>query len=513
LSVLLGFYLGLHDSNIAVAIDGVVRYAKSERRTGIKHHRATLSFVREMCKEWQITSIDAICFSDGNRNGLGICPAGDLAFEVAPIAGLANVPTFCIDHHYGHVLSAWPLVDLSNVQVGVAIDGRGDHNARRRVICQPGSSAASIEYSDTGFTMGTLFNEIGFLMGLCPDKVRETAGSVDVAGKVMGAQAYGRIDRGFVGSVDINTVRSDATSLLTAIPWKGIIPASDKSFFNFANPHFRDWLASIHSIVELETLDFFRRHAQADSRIVYSGGCAQNVVCNDRLYREFPNLVIPPHCYDGGLALGALEYLRIIRGDPAFCTSGFPYWQDDVEPSKPSENEINKVVELLAKGRIVGWFQGRGEVGPRALGNRSILMAPGLSTGKEILNSRIKHRESWRPYGASILADHASEWTGSFLESPYMLRAVAVADTMQSFAPSVVHEDGTCRFQTVSSEQNPLFAELLERFKALTGTPLLLNTSLNGGGQPIFSSANQCRSFAKDVDIDAVLVGNQFCQM
>lgn len=511
MSVLLGFYLGLHDSNVAVAIDGVVKYAKSERCTGIKHHHATLSFVEEMCKEWQIDSIDAICFSDGNRNGLGECPVGDLASEVAPIPGLDNVPTFCIDHHYGHVLSAWPLVDLNDVQVGIAIDGRGDHNARRRVISRPGSIAASIEYTDTNFTMGTLFNEIGFLMGLHPEKERQTNRSLDLAGKIMGAQAYGRVDQNFVGSVDINTVRRDATSLLTTIPWKGMIPASDGSFFNFCNSHFRDWLASIHSIVELETLDFFRKHAQTDSRIIYSGGCAQNVVCNDRLHREFPNLVIPPHCYDGGLALGALEYLRILRGEPVFSVSGFPYWQDDVETSIPGEKEINKAVELLARGRIVGWFQGRGEVGPRALGNRSILMNPGISTGKEILNSRIKHRESWRPYGASILADHTSAWVGSPLESPYMLRAVSVAASMRSFAPSVIHQDGTCRFQTVSSKQNPLFAELLERFKSLTGIPLLLNTSLNGGGQPIFSHPNQCRSFAKGVDIDALLLGNSFC--
>jgi carbamoyltransferase len=461
-----------------------------------------------MCDEWQIHSIDAICFSDGNRNGLGSCRPDQLSCEVAPISGLPNVPTFCIDHHYGHVLSAWPLVDLNEVEVGIAIDGRGDHNARRRVITRPASGAASIRYSSSNLTMGSLFNEIAYLMGLHPDMDRRSG--LDLAGKIMGAQAYGRIDYDFVSAVDIEVLAGGATSLLNAIPWKGKIPASDKSFFDFSDASFRDWLASIHRIVELETLEFFREHAQRNSRIVYSGGCAQNVVCNELLQREFPNLVIPPHCYDGGLALGAVEFLRMLRGEPMFSVSGFPYWQDDVETSVANEQQLDKVVELLAEGRIVGWFQGRGEVGPRALGNRSLFMNPTVKAGKDILNSRVKHRESWRPYGASLLADHTAEWVGSTLDSPYMLRAIPVADTMRSIAPAVIHEDGTCRFQTVTAKQNPLFAELLERFRSLTGIPLLLNTSLNGGGQPIFSTVDQCRSFAKGVDLDALVIGDCF---
>lgn len=509
MSVLLGFYLGLHDSNVAVSIDGQIKYAKSERRTGIKHHRADLSFVTNICREWNIEAVDALCFSDGNRNGLGICPEGQLWCEVPPIPGLPTVPTFCIDHHYCHMLSAWPLVDLSNVHKAFAIDGRGDHGVRRCVVSYPGSSSPQIEYSDTNVTMGPLLEGIGRLMGLsCGEKW--TPETIDVAGKIMGAHAYGRVDDAYIASVNLRHVRKNMEELVTALPWRGSVPIEDKAFFSFGNPSFRDWLASIHTIIDLEIVEFFHQHASAKDVIIYSGGCAQNVVCNETLFRQFPNLVIPPHCYDGGLSLGAIELLRSLRCEQPFQNDGFPYWQDDAERNLPSETVLARVVEILAKGGIVGWFQGQGEIGPRALGNRSILMNPTLKDGKDTLNSRVKHRESWRPFGATILENSTNEWVGQTLNSPYMLRAIKMEDSVCKAIPSVIHVDGTCRFQTVHDRQNPLFAELLERFNRLTGIPILLNTSLNGGGQPIFANADQCRLFKQKVDIDTIVVGDSF---
>ena len=496
--------MGLHDSNVAASIDGKVLYAKSERVTGIKHHKANLDFVKQICKEWQLDNIDAIAFSDGNRNNLGICEKGKLWQQVEPIKDLFNAATFCLDHHYCHVLSAWPLVNLATVDTGIAIDGRGDHGIRRCVISNPGSDKAKLAYHDSNFSIGSLLELIGQHMQLSPAR----GWNVDLAGKVMGAQAYGKCNNEFISSINIKDIGANFFDLVNKIHWQGSAPINVPDFFNFANDYFRDWLSSVHRIIELETLDFFKKHASASNKIVYGGGCAQNVVCNDYLIQHFPDLTIPPHSYDGGISIGAIEFLRIINNAPAFSTDGFPYWQHDIESEIPSSETIKHTAELLAKNKIVGWFQGRGEIGPRALGNRSILMNPYVVDGKKILNSRVKHRESWRPYGASVIFDHTKDWFDIERESPYMLRSVTVPKTKRDIISSVVHADGSCRIQTVRNTNNPIFFELLHEFYELTGIPMLLNTSLNGGGDPIFSSRKQCFKFAQEVDIDAVVTGD-----
>ncbi|HEX3043682.1 MAG TPA: carbamoyltransferase, partial [Bacillota bacterium] len=122
--ILVGFYIGNHDTNIAVSIDGKVRYLKTERVTGEKHHKADLGYLKRVLETWKINHIDAIAFSDGNRNNLGCCEPNQLFKQVDPI--FDNVPTFCIDHHYSHILSAWPMVPMDKVDVGVGIDGTGD---------------------------------------------------------------------------------------------------------------------------------------------------------------------------------------------------------------------------------------------------------------------------------------------------------------------------------------------------------------------------------------------------
>ena len=504
MSILLGFYLGLHDSSIAVAVDGVVKYAKSERITGIKHHRADIDFITKMCSEWGVDSVDAVAFSDGNRNGLGSCEIGELWCEIEPVLHYFSVPTFCLDHHFCHILSAWPLVDLDEVDVGFVIDGRGDNEVRRSVISNPGSSRPQYLYHDKNPSIGNALEAVGHFMELkgC------SKFDVDLAGKVMGAQAYGDIKEDYIKSIDIENIGSNYQDLFYSIPWNNQIPANSTGFCDFENQNFRDWLSTVHRIMELETLYFFHKYANHTDKIIYSGGCAQNVVCNETLISNFSNLMIPPHSYDGGLSLGAIEFLRILRNEAPFSKNGFPYWQNDNESEDLSLQTIKNTAKLLAEGKIVGWFQGRSAVGPRALGNRSILMNPTIKDGKNIINRRVKHRESWRPYGASIDLKYAPEWFNIIEESPFMLRSVEVNPDRKKIIPAVTHVDGTCRIQTVNSTDNVTFLELINEFNDITGIPLLLNTSLNGGGQPIYSSREQCLSLLRNADLDVVVIGN-----
>jgi carbamoyltransferase len=163
---------------------------------------------------------------------------------------------------------------------------------------------------------------------------------------------------------------------------------------------------------------------------------------------------------------------------------------------------------MLADGKIVGWHQGRGEIGPRALGNRSILMNPAIPDGKAILNEKVKHREPWRPYAASVLEEYASDWFGTDTPSPYMMRAIPVRDEKKSIIPAVTHEDGTCRIQTVTSEQNPAFYDLISEFHKLTGIPMLLNTSLNVGGKPISGHPDRSIALLRSSEMDALCTGD-----
>ena len=141
----------------------------------------------------------------------------------------------------------------------------------------------------------------------------------------------------------------------------------------------------------------------------------------------------------------------------------------------PSKSTIKQTAERLARGEIVGWYQGHGEVGPRALGNRSILMNPSIPNGKDIINSKVKHREFFRPFGASVLADKAHKYFDFPHPSPYMLYVMDMIDT--ELYPPVTHADGTCRAQTVSQDLE-VYYSLIEEFESLTGIPTVSYTHL-----------------------------------
>ena len=164
-------------------------------------------------------------------------------------------------------------------------------------------------------------------------------------------------------------------------------------------------------------------------------------------------------------------------------------------------------------------YQGRSEAGPRALGNRSILFDPTVANGKDIVNE-VKHREWFRPFAGSVMAEHASEWFDfrSRTDSPFMMYAVNVLEDKQSSIPAITHVDGTCRIQTVTSEQNPHYYELISEFNKLKGVPILFNTSFNLAGDPLVETVKEAldtleRSEMKYLwlpDIGKLLTKNNF---
>jgi len=487
MSSYLGFFLGQHDSNVAIVKDGLIHYRKSERTTGQKHHRADISFVHQMLAEFDIENPTAVAYTDGNRNGLGSCPENLLFTETEP---LFNCPTFNLDHHYAHTLSVFPIQNLQQVKWGISIDGRGDHERRISVIKNPAKAPELVHYSfDKGICY--LLNTIGKKMGL-------TGRSIDFPGKIMGLQAYGIPNQEYVSKCK-EIFHQDPLLIPFLVPWHKQIE------FDANDQDFKDWIASVHLVLEEYVLELFRKFCHPDDVIAYTGGAAQNTVINMRLKREFPNLVIPPHCYDGGLSLGCIEFLRIRYNEQFQNHKPFPYWQDDEIVKDPRDEVIEEIADHLAAGRLVGWYQGNGEIGPRALGNRSLLFDPRHENGHEIVN-RVKQREPWRPFAGSVLKESASTFF-ELDDSPYMLYACGMK--MPDIMPAIAHVDNTCRIQTVEYRPTCGYTKLLKAFERRTGIPILLNTSLNMGGKPIVSTTQDAIEMFQQTEMDVLCLGNR----
>ena len=260
------------------------------------------------------------------------------------------------------------------------------------------------------------------------------------------------------------------------------------------------------------------------------GGVALNGVANYRILKEssFENIHIPPSPGDAGSAIGCAQYLyfsykkqkRIIQDTkkstienifvgPSYSRTEIKKFLDteNIEYDELDENDVTqKCVKLIADGNVVGWYQGKMEWGPRALGNRSILADPRREEMKDILNEKIKHRESFRPFAPSILEEHCSEYFDIDVPSPYMLMVAPVKQPDK--IPAVTHVDGTGRIQTVSKTSNPLYHKLISQFYELTGVPVVINTSMNVRGEPIVNTPEQAYNMLTKTDMDYLFMKN-----
>lgn len=254
---------------------------------------------------------------------------------------------------------------------------------------------------------------------------------------------------------------------------------------NFKQEHL-DLAFETQKKFEQEFLNLIETHIGSYKNIILTGGAALNVVNNYKIKKNLPtdvNLFIDPLCGDEGNSIGVvLLYLK-------HCNFELDNIYLNPEPKyniKQGKNKIEESIEVLEKGNILALYQGKAEAGPRALGNRSLLLDPRLKNGKEIMNT-VKNREFFRPFGCSVLEEEANKWfdMAGLKESPYMLYAVNVIEKIKEKIPSVVHVDGTCRIQTVNEKQNPILYKILKLFYKKTGVPILMNTSFNLAGETL----------------------------
>jgi len=288
-----------------------------------------------------------------------------------------------------------------------------------------------------------------------------------------------------------------------------------------------DIAASLQLFIE-ETLITIANHIHKEigsDNLCLAGGLFLNCVANQRILEETPfkRVFIQPASGDSGGALGAACYANNILYDQprnyvmknaylgpeysdaqikrAVSTHQFKFQSLDEEAL------IEEISQALFAGKIVGWFQGRVEFGPRSLGCRSILANPCLPEIKDILNSRVKHRESFRPFAPIVLEEHADEYFEMKQNSPFMLLAPRVRKDKMEVIPGVTHVDGTARVQTLANEQNPLLYSVIEQFGELSGVPILVNTSLNLRGEPVSCSPEDALGCFERSGMDLLVMG------
>lgn len=291
----------------------------------------------------------------------------------------------------------------------------------------------------------------------------------------------------------------------------------------------KDIAFALQAVVERTIIHVVRGlEKQYDSRkLVFAGGVAMNCVANAKLLNEtdFEEIWVPPGASDTGVPIGSAlwHYHQTLGHDRTFEQThafyGRSYSDSDIEKALNEfglkydhlneKTVIERAAKDLSEGNIIGWFQGRFEMGPRALGNRSILADPRRAEMKDTINARIKHREGFRPFAPAVLIEESSNYFEIDQADPFMTIAPRIRPDKVDQIPAVVHADGTGRFQTVERSANSRYYDLIKAFQKITGVPVLLNTSFNKQ-EPIVTTPAEAISCFLRTDMDALALGDYY---
>jgi carbamoyltransferase len=532
---ILGINSVFHDPAAAVVVDGrIVAAAEEERFNRRKHGKQAVPFsaweLPEQAAAWCLeragispAELDAVGYSydpaalDPELDGLDpdweflrtIYAQRAPQFLRSALRGLdAGIVRF-VRHHVAHAASAALAAPFGDCAVLVA-DGRGES-----------TSYLAGEYRD-GKLEELASQRLPHSLGLRYEELTEHLGfrrSNDEY-KVMALAAYGQPR--FAASLRAGLhVTGNGGFHAEEIDWAAYAPRRRPG--EDLRAEHADLAASAQRRIEdilLELADWLsRRTGQRD--LVLAGGLALNCVANTRLYDEgpFDRVWVQPAAGDAGTALGAALHVAADFGEPAgpmtSADLGRDWSDDELEhwlrraalPYERPADVADTVAQALSEDRLVAWFQGRAEFGPRALGHRSLLAHPGRRSTVDRLNE-VKGREQFRPVAPMVLAERAGElFARGPIPSPYMLFVHDVVAEWRDRIPAVLHVDGTARIQTVSAELQPLLARMLRAFERRTSLPVVVNTSLNTAGRPMVDDPRDALECFGSAPIDLLALG------
>jgi carbamoyltransferase len=425
-----------------------------------------------------------------------------------------------IDHHLAHALSAYSLSGFDDAGV-LVIDGRGAREATTLWHAAKGR-IRELERYEYPNSLGVFYAGITEMLGFVP---------LSDEWKVMGLAAYGEptfdlsplihVDeeryavagRKFFGATD-----SDHRGLepITG-PRRNGQPLSQRE---------KNLARSAQDCCEKAMLALLRRitHLTGSRNLCLAGGVALNCKANGELLRSglIDDIYVQPAAGDDGACIGAAfaVYQNLGRPIPSrpigHTYLGTQYSNEEIEKVLKAyklnyrrvENPAVEAARLISENRLIGWFQGRMEFGPRALGNRSILSDPRDERNRDRVNDAVKFRENWRPFAPSVLEEKAHVYFQDFHPSPYMILSFWATDEAKAKIPAVVHVDGSCRVQSVTRQSNPLYYDLIAEVEKRTGVPVVMNTSFNLKGDAIVESPREAVQTFFTSGLDSLVIGN-----
>jgi len=535
--LILGFDLYCHDGSACIVEDGVVKAAISEERiTREKHCRGYKNAINYLLDGLSISinEIDAVMITHPYWT-YAIAKSEASTLKLRNRVFILGEDLHFVDHYLSHAASSYFLSGFENALIFV-IDGHGNNGAE--MVTQGFYIAKGNDIQPIYFRPNAVpFLDIGFAFESFSYHLGFENEEFD-AGKTMGLSSYGNRNKSWGESLfflDNGHIKANPYY----IKYNDLIRRTTRNVRNICEKRKpSEPLEEIH----MDAAAFLQRESERctieklneilstypSKHLCLSGGVALNGLINNALLESTPveKLYIPCMPNDAGTAVGGALYLnsRLTKKFTNNYLSRDAFWglsYADAEVKNclsklknnikfryfsDQNNYIDNVVSLLRNRKIVGWYHGGSEFGPRALGNRSILCHPGDSKMKDIINSKVKMREWFRPYAPVVLNHRACEYFNFSGDSPFMSFIANATPLAKNVAPSIVHIDGTARMQTLTIDQNELFYKLIERFDIVTGLPLLLNTSFNIAGEPIVETPGDAiRTFQKS-GMDALAI-------
>ncbi len=447
-----------------------------------------------------------------------------------------------VEHHLAHIASAYYLSPFEGLAAGLSYDGSGDFASMMAARCE-GNRIEVLDRvtlpNSLGFFYTAMCQFIGFdqfgeeykVMGLAPygeDLYRDVMAQLVKLGDDkwfwLGAGYFGMHEGGASGATDemgqVTMGRFYTDRLISTLgaPRARKDPVTQREMDIARSTQVRFEEAALHCLNRLHKL-------VPTGQLAMAGGCALNGVANARILRETPftTTYLQAAASDDGTCLGAAYvvwhqilgrterfHMKHAFWGPSYTdermrsvaeTSGFL-----VKVCADDADLVETAAGLIADGLVMGWYQGRSEWGPRALGNRSILANPAIATMKETINAKIKRRESFRPFAPSVLKEDVSTYFEQNVDSPFMMHVVKIRPEWRERLPAVTHVDGTGRLQTVDPDSNLLYHQLISAFKGKTGIGMVLNTSFNEN-EPVVDTPEQAFDCFKRTDMDALCLG------
>ena len=547
---ILGINCFSHDTAAALLVDGEpVAFVEEERFNREKHTKAFPDSAIDFCLRTagiSMEDVDVVAFA--HRAGVDYARGALDALKRMPLGAKRLAAQTYVDlnlwrkeraflrrwgyrgrtvnvgHHDAHAASAYYASGFDDAAV-LTLDRGGDFLSTTLGQGR-GERLRTLAEVRNPHSLGEIYTAVTGWLGFHPNSDE---------GKVMGLAPYGR-DRYVPTFRDL--VRLTPDGLFTVdLSWfryqveSG--PLSQRFLERFGpprvpeselTPRHEDVAFGVQTLVEEAALHIARAlHQRTGSKnLALAGGVALNSVMNARLLAETPfeHIFIQPAAGDAGNALGATLHVwhRVLgrprrwRMEHAFY--GPEYTNADLKevlaarklPFREVADPAAEAADLLSRSRIVGWFQGKAEVGPRALGARSILADPRKAEMKDIVNAEVKHREGFRPFAPSVLDDRGAEYFDGYYTNPFMLLVLPIAQDKREVIPAVTHVDGTGRLQSVTKVNQPYY-RLIEEFERRTGVPVVLNTSFNLRGEPIVHRPEEALADYLNTGMDALFLG------